>query len=154
MYILLNVIKIQIEAGKFLEDVDCLTIENIKHWLSGKGYTLHYFSEEEAESLNVDKDEKGFKRKSELLKIVYIKDSLPYNDKLETIIHECGHVLFDDALVLKTVKYRELVANLFSEYVSNPNRILYAFYKLFKHKRIFTILVIALILGVFLLSIY
>lgn len=41
--------------------------------MSKKGYSLHFFSEDEIEGLGIDNNEKGFKRKSELLKIVYIK---------------------------------------------------------------------------------
>lgn len=143
---MLRVFKIQAEAIKLLCDIGSLSIENMKHWLSKQGYTLHYFSESEAESLGIDKTEKGFKRKSELLKIVYIKESLSYKEKLETIIHECGHVIFDDDSILKSNGYREMQANLFTEFVSAPTKAMVLICKLLKSNSIYKFIIAVLLL--------
>ncbi len=142
---MLKILKIQIEAIKFLEEVKILTVKNIEFWLSHRGYSLHFFSKDEIEGLGIDESENGFKRKSELLKIVYIKNSLSYKEKLETIIHECGHVLFDDKSILKSNNYRELQANMFSEYVADPNRLLQKLHCFCKLKYLFILLLVTFI---------
>ncbi len=146
-----KILKIQFEAIKFLDRVNKLTVKNMEHWLIQKGYSLHFFTEDEAEKLGIDKDEKGFKRKSELLKIIYVNSSLSYKEKLETIIHEVGHVLFDDMCILKSNNHIELQANMFAEYVANPNKILQKIYKVYKARYKILISLLLLICSVYMI---
>ena len=109
---------IKIKSWRFLKEVKTLDIDNIELFIKKRNYTIKYFKSNDERVIGLCPDavtKKGFVYRSDALRIVYIFSEMSVKEKIETLVHEAGHILLDNDI--DSISFKGAKATMFSEYV-------------------------------------